>query len=162
MPLARRTRVRTLFLTLLGALAACQDTTAPPTDLPPGSMLLEVSGDTTFSVTGLAVYGNPQMTLTDQAGTQDTDFVQLFVEAPANPQERRYDGLTTGSTFFIVRGSSVARQFQSTSGWLDLYMVTGGTVSGHGELTLQEMDSGGQPIAGKRITIRAVFNANRS
>lgn len=154
-------RARTLCLALLAALAACKDTTTPPTDLPPGTMQLEVSGDTTFTATGLAVFHHPQMTLTDQAGTQDPDFVQLFAEVPANPQERRYEGMTQ-SVFFIVRGGVIVRQFQATSAWLDLYEVAAGSVSGTGELTLQEMNSSGQPLPGKRITIRTVFNANRT
>jgi hypothetical protein len=155
------TPVRTLSLALMAALAACKGTTTPSTGLPVGTVVLEVSGDTSFTVNGLAVYGHPQMTLTDQQGTQDGDFVQLFMEAPADPRERRY-GLMSGSTFFIARGGAITRQFLSTSGWVDLYEVTAGNALGNAEMTLQELDLTGQPIAGRHITIHTVFNAIRS
>jgi Tfp pilus assembly protein PilX len=159
MPLVRR--ASTLCLALTAALAACKETTTPPTDLPVGSMQMEVSGDTSFTVRGMAVYASPQSTLTDQSGSQDPELVQLFLETPASPQERRYDGMTAGSTFFVVRGGLIVRQFVSTSGYVDFYEVTAGNVSGNAELSMQEYDLNGQPIPGKRITIDAVFNAGR-
>ena len=153
---------RVLCLVLFAALAACEGTTAPPTDLPAGTMQLEVSGDTSFTVSGIALYHTPQMSLTDESGQQDPEFVQMFMEVPANPQTRRYEGMTTGSVFFIVRGGVIVRQFGSTSGWVDLYGVTAGNVRGYAQVTLQEVDSNGQPIPGNTITVRPVFNATRS
>ncbi|HEX6913326.1 MAG TPA: hypothetical protein VF142_23170 [Longimicrobium sp.] len=152
---------RTLCLVLFAALAACEGTTAPPTDLPAGTMQLEVSGDTSFTVSGVALYHSPQMALTDQAGQQDPDFMQLFLEVPANPQARRYEGMTTGTVLFIIRGGVIVRQFGSTSGWVDLYEVATGNVRGYAQVTLQEVDDSGQPIPGNTITVRPVFNATR-
>lgn len=153
-----------LSLALTAALAACGDgsITTPPTDLLLGTFEIEVSGDTSFTARGNAVYRSPQMILSDQLGMSDGDFFQLFVDVPATPQERRYDGMTNGTTvLFVVRGGAIVRQFGSTSGWVELYEVTEGNVSGYGEMVLQEFDTNGQPIAGNRITVRPVFNATR-
>jgi hypothetical protein len=153
-----------LSLALAAALAACGDgsITTPPTDLLLGSFEVEVSGDTSFSARGNAVYRSPQMVLTDQLGMSDGDFFQLFVDVPATPQERRYEGMTNGTTvLFVVRGGVIVRQFGSTSGWVDLYEVAEGNVSGYGEMVLQEYDANAQPIPGNRITVRPVFNATR-
>lgn len=157
----RRACVRSLALA--AALAACGDpVTTPPTDLTLGSFEMEVSGDTSFSARGNAVYRSPQMILSDQLGMSDPDFFQLFVDVPATPQERRYDGMTNGTTvLFVVRGGVIVRQFGSTSGSLDLYEVTEGNVSGFAEVVLQEYDTNGQPIPGNRITVRPAFNATR-
>lgn len=153
---------RTLPFALFATLAACEGgVTPPPVDLPVGTVLIEVTGDTTFTVQGTARYNAPQMTLTDQQGPQDLDYIQLLLETPATPQERRYNGLTTGSVLFLVRGGSIVRQWQSTTGWLDLYEVTGGNVSGDAEITAEEYDFVPQVIPGNRITVRAYFNASR-
>ena len=160
MPFARPARA--LVPVLLAALAACEATTAPPSDLAEGTMQLEVTGDTSFTASGIALYHAPQMSLSDQSGPGDAEFMQLFLEVPENPQRRRYEGMTTGTVLFVVRNGVTVRQFGSTSGWVELYEVNPGNVRGYALISLQEVDGDGRPIPGNTITVRPVFNASRA
>jgi hypothetical protein len=163
MPILRR--VRTLTLALL-ALAACggDGPNDPGVDLEPGTFEIEVTGDTTFSLTGLAGYRNgPQMLLTTQATPQQADFFQFFVGVPSTPQERSYDAMEEGGgTVFIVRQGTIQRQFAVTAGTLDITEVTPETVAGSVEATADEWDLTGERIPNSTINVRATFNARRA
>jgi hypothetical protein len=162
MPILRRTR--TLVLALLATLAACGDGPSDPSvELEPGTFEIEVSGDTAFSLTGIAGYrrGN-QMLLATLNSSQGDEF-QFFVGVPVDPQERRYDSMELGGgTIFIARQGTIRRQFAVAGGTLDIDEVTAETVAGTLEMTADTYDLTGNRIPNRVVTLRATFNAVRA